>query len=311
MTVLAFRTPVDAPRWKRLALYSPLARIVLFLLAIAAIGGSLSVALRFAGLAGKGAPDGWRIASGLLVYLASSLVAYLSLTRLLERRRPAELLRARWLPETGIGLAAGAGYISLVVFVLWLAGAYAVVDVHGDIPIAGSLLLAGVGAAVFEEIVFRGVLFRIVEEGLGSWTALLVSALFFGFTHIGNPGATVWSSLAIAIEAGLLLGMVFQVTRSLPLCMGMHAGWNFTQGTVYGSAVSGLETRGSWLVPRVSGPEWLTGGAFGFEASVVALSIGLAGAIALMVLAQRRGTLVPWRPSRATPAYHGVQAPAT
>lgn len=311
MIALAFRTPTDAPRWKRLALYSPVARIVLFLVVVAAVGTGLSMGLKVAGIMGKGAPSGWRIAGTLLVYLASSLAGYLLLTRWLERRRPAELARPRWLRELAIGVVAGTAYISAVVLVLWIVGAYTVVGVHRDVPIAASLLLAGVGAAFFEEIVFRGVLFRIVEEGLGSWAALLVSALFFGFIHLGNPGATVWSSMAIAIEAGLLLGMVFQVTRSLPLCMGMHAGWNFTQGSVYGSAVSGVDSKGSWLVPRMSGPDWLTGGAFGFEASIVALAIGFAASLVLAVVAQRRGTLVPWRPNRGAAAYHGAQAPAT
>ena len=66
-------------------------------------------------------------------------------------------------------------------------------------------------------------LFRIVEEGLGTWWALAISALLFGAIHIANPGATLWSSAAIAIEAGLLFGLLYHVTRSLPLCMGVHA----------------------------------------------------------------------------------------
>lgn len=93
--------------------------------------------------------------------------------------------------------------------------------------------MAGLGAGIGEEILFRGVLFRIVEEGLGTWAALLVSALFFGAVHLGNPGATLWSSATIAIEAGLLFGLLYHVTRSLYLCMGVHAAWNFMQGTVY------------------------------------------------------------------------------
>jgi len=230
-----------------------------------------------------------------------TVFAYAVLVWWVERRRARELATARPLRDVLAGLAVGAGYMAAVVAVLWLLGAYEVVDTRTGIPFAGSLLIAGVATGIAEEIVFRGVLFRIVEEGLGTWAALLASALLFGFAHIHNPGATVWSSLAIAIEAGLLLGMVYQVTRSLLLCMALHAAWNFTQGTVFGVAVSGLPTKNSWLVPRMHGPDWLTGGAFGLEASVVAAGLGALVAALLLVHAGRNGTLVPWRP-RAVPA---------
>lgn len=309
---LAFRTPVDASTAKGRALYSPIARIVLFALIVVAIGLLLKIVLERLGMVGPHAARMQGISGALLMYLLTSITAYLVVTRMVERRWPAELLRGRrLLPDIAVGLLCGVGYISACAGVLWLAGAYSVVDVRRDIQFAGQLLVTGVGAGVFEEIVFRGVLFRMIEEGLGTWAALLSSALLFGFVHISNPGATAWSSVAIAIEAGLLLGMAYHVTRSLPLCMGIHAAWNFTQGAVYGSPVSGLRTKNSWLVPQFSGPEWLTGGAFGFEASVVSAGIGLGIATVLVILAQQRGTLVPWRPNRKAPAYHGVQAPAT
>lgn len=309
---LAFRTPADAPAAKRWALYSPLARFVLFALVVAAIGFLLKTALEPLGMIGPRAARLQGISSALLMYLLTSITAYLVVTRMVERRWPMELLRGRrLLPDIALGLVCGAAYISACAGALWLAGAYTVVDTRADIQFAGQLLITGIGAGVFEEIVFRGVLFRMIEEGLGTWAALLTSALLFGFVHISNPGATAWSSVAIAIEAGLLLGMAYHVTRSLPLCMGIHAAWNFTQGAVYGSPVSGMQTKNSWLVPQFSGPDWLTGGAFGFEASVVSAGIGLVIAATLMLLAQRRGTLVPWRPNRKAAAYHGVQAPAT
>ena len=300
--VLAYRPPADATTWRRRLLLSPVARILVFVLLTIAIGFPLHLVLRSTGWIGPDAPRHLGIPGALLQYAIPSIAAYLLLARLVERRWPAELLRRSFLVDFAVGALAGAAYITAVVGALWLAGAYEVAGVRHDIQFAGSLLVTGLGAAIFEELLFRGVLFRIVEEGLGTWAALLVSALVFGFVHIGNPGATAWSSVAIAIEAGLLLGMTYQVTRSLPLCMGLHAAWNFTQGTVYGSAVSGLSGRNSWLVPRISGPDWLTGGAFGFEASVLAAAIGLAAALALAALAGSRGTIVDWRPGKAPAA---------
>lgn len=308
---LAYRPPVDGPVWRRRLLHSAPARIVLTILLIALLGFVLFLPFKALGWVGPQADRLHGITAALLLYVVPSVAGYLLASRWLESRRPAELARGRrLLPDLAIGIACGAAYISACAGTLWLLGAYRVVDVRPDIPFAGTLFVTGVGAGVFEEIIFRGVLFRIIEESLGTWSALAVSALLFGFVHINNPGATVWSSVAIAIEAGLLLGMAYQVTRSLPLCMGIHAAWNFTQGSVYGSPVSGLPTKNSWLVPQFTGPEWLTGGPFGFEASVVAAGIGLAVSVALLVVAMRRGTIVPWRPNRAQPAYHGVEATA-
>ncbi|MGZ5271770.1 MAG: CPBP family intramembrane glutamic endopeptidase [Ramlibacter sp.] len=299
--VLAYRTPADAPVWRRRLLLSPLARIVIFIVLVAAVGFLVHGLLSWLGWMSRSTPRPQAIAGAMLQTVVPTVFAYAVLVRWIERRRARELATGRPVRDLLAGLAAGAGYMAAVVGVLWLLGAYEVVDTRTGIPFAGSLLIAGVATGIAEEIVFRGVLFRVVEEGLGTWAALVASALLFGFAHIHNPGATVWSSLAIAIEAGLLLGMVYQVTRSLLLCMALHAAWNFTQGTVFGVAVSGLPSRNSWLVPRMHGPDWLTGGAFGLEASVVAAGLGALAAALLVLHAARRGTLVPWRP-RSLPA---------
>ena len=193
------------------------------------------------------------------------------------------------------GTAAGLLLFSAVVGVLYLLGSYHVTGTNPDAPWVPALLMVGLGAGIGEEIICRGVLFRIVEEGLGSWWALVVSVLSFGAAHIANPGATLWSSAAIAIEAGLLFGMIYHLTRSLPLCMGLHAAWNFAQGTIYGIPVSGTPADG-WLVSTRSGPDWLSGGVVGAEASVVALGLCSLCTLGLLVVALRRGSIVPFRP---------------
>jgi hypothetical protein len=86
--------------------------------------------------------------------------------------------------------------------------------------------------------------------------------------HAGNPGATAWSSTAISIEAGLLFGLLYHVTRSLWWCIGLHAGWNFVQGAIFGIPVSGIAVDGV-LDSHLQGPDWLDGGGFGAEASVL------------------------------------------
>jgi membrane protease YdiL (CAAX protease family) len=206
-------------------------------------------------------------------------------------------LSLRRLPRgLALGVLAGLLLFSAVVGVLWLLGSYHVIGRNPAAHWLLALLSVGLGAGIGEEIITRGVLFRIVEEGLGSGWALLLSALFFGFAHGHNPGATMWSSAAIAIEAGLLLALIYHLTRSLWPCIGLHAGWNFAQGTLYGIPVSGNHADG-WLVSSRSGPDWLSGGSFGAEASVVALLLCSACSLVLLVVALRRTSFVPpsWR----------------
>lgn len=291
---IAFTTPPDAPRQRRWLL-SPPGRIAIF----AAWLVGLMVMLRFGLLAlgmGGNTPV---LQQNLAQFVARALVplaAYLILVKLIERRALVELAPRSLLPQGLLGVLGGLLLFSAVVAVLWLAGSYHVSALRPHAPWLGALLVVGLGAGIGEEIVFRGVLFRIVEEGLGTWWALGISALLFGAIHLANPGATLWSSAAIAIEAGLLFGMVYHVTRSLAVCMGLHAAWNFAQGTIYGIPVSGTGADG-WLVSTRSGPDWLSGGAFGAEASVVALALCSLVTLGLLAVARRRGSIVPpaWR----------------
>lgn len=299
---IAMQGQADAPRWKRWLVLSPLARIVIFV----AIAGALIFALRVLfvtiGWAGKEAPVPQRQIGMFIMQLVPALAAYLFLVYVVERRRPVELAWRKVLPHGALGFAGGIALISAVVGALWLLGSYEVTGSNANPTWVRQLLIGGLGAAIAEEIMTRGVLFRISEEGLGTWGALVVSALLFGFGHIGNEGATIWSSVAIAIEAGLLLGMLFHVSRSLPLCIGLHMGWNFSQGTLWGIPVSGGKDSG-WLVSVRNGPDWLSGGVFGAEASVVAVALCSAVTIALLVIAVRRHSIVPpWFARKRTAA---------
>ncbi len=142
----------------------------------------------------------------------------------------------------------------------------------------------------------RAIVFRIVEESLGTWTALALSASLFGFLHAFNPGATATSTAAIALEAGILLAAAFLFTRRLWMAIGLHAGWNFTEGGLFGASVSGGAAHGL-LRSRFSGAPLLSGGAFGPEASIVAVLVCLTAGILLLARARRRGHFVQpfWR----------------
>lgn len=280
------------PQWQHWLVRSPLARILIFV----AIAGALIFFLRIlfvtVGWAGPGAQIPQRDIGMFLMQVVPALAAYLFVVRVIERRQADELAWRKVLRDGPLGTLGGVALISGVVGVMWLLGSYAVVDTHSDPPWLRQLVIGGIGAAIAEEIMMRGVLFRISEEGLGTWGALVLSGLLFGFLHIGNPGATLWSSVAIALEAGLLFGLLFHVSRSLPLCVGVHMGWNFAQGTIWGIPVSGGKDTG-WLVSQRSGPDWLSGGAFGAEASVIAVALCSVVSLALLATILRARTVIP------------------
>lgn len=288
----AFVTPPDAPPAARWLVFSPLARLLIFIAIFIVLSFAFGWGIKLSGWGVKTAPPLQQALAQLVLRAVPALIAYLILVLGIERRPIHELAPRRLLPDGLAGIVIGAALFSTVVGVLWLLGSYHVIGSNPQADWLPALLVVGLGAGIGEEIVSRGVLFRIVEEGAGTWIALVASALFFGAAHIANPGATLWSSAAIAIEAGLLFGMLYHVTRSLTLCMGVHAAWNFMQGTVYGIPVSGTKADG-WLVSTRTGPDWLSGGVFGAEASVVALALCSLGTLALIALALRRGSILP------------------
>jgi CAAX protease family protein len=140
-------------------------------------------------------------------------------------------------------------------------------------------------------VVMRGVVFRILEQSVGSWIALAISAAIFGLLHLLNPGATLLNAGSVMVEAGVMLAAAYMVTRRLWLCIGIHIAWNFTEGGIFSTAVSGGDAKGL-LQAKLLGPDWLTGGAFGVEGSVVALAICAVVGILLAAKAVRQGNIV-------------------
>lgn len=224
-------------------------------------------------------------AADVVTVIAVAAVYWLYV-RAIERRKLAEFSAPGAVRESLSGFAAGVVLFSATMLLLWALGI-----VHfsfaGDWRAPGLALLGGVAAGVAEEILVRGILFRIIEENLGSWIALLISAAAFGAMHAANPGATLVSSVAIALEAGVLLAAVFMYTRRLWMAIGLHAAWNFTEGGIFGASVSGGRSQGL-LESHFHGATWLTGGQFGPEASLAAVLVCLAAALMFLRLAWKR-----------------------
>lgn len=237
------------------------------------------------------------IAVGMALLMALlGLAVYAAFVRIVERRAVSELALPEMARELTLGLLAGAGLYALCVLILAGLGIYRVEGINAATLMLPALAMA-LSSGVFEELLHRGTIFRNLEDMLGSWIALLASALFFGFRHLGNAEGNILGALAITIEAGLLLAALYVLTRRLWPCIGFHVAWNFTQAGVFSGAVSGAFEQPGLLKARLEGPELLTGGAFGMEASLVALLVCTAAGVAILIMAVRRGSIVKpsWR----------------
>ncbi len=231
--------------------------------------------------------------SGLVMGLCG-LLAYFAFRRWVVRapRKPARPGRAA--RELAAGVLAGFVLFSLATGVVALFGGFAVLRVRGMGDLWVWLGIA-FSSGMVEEAVFRGVIQRQIEAMFGTWAALAATSAFFGLAHLMNPGATLFAAFAIACEAGILLGAAYLVTRRLWVPIGLHMAWNFTQGWVFSIPVSGSEPPLGLLETRLSGPEWLTGGPFGLEASAVALVVASIAGFALLAYVHRKGEFLPPR----------------
>jgi len=241
------------------------------------------------GNAGTGALSGTVIGALVLGPLVAvfALWLYRRLIGWTEQRPVVELDRST--ARTGLrrGTVLGLGLFTATMLVIWMFGGG---DSLGWGSFGGLLASLGVSAAAAacEEIFFRGIVFRLAERRLGTTMALIVSALIFGGSHLINPDATIGGAIAIAAEAGLMLGAAYTATRSLWLPIGLHFGWNLAAGGLFGVTVSGSDSYTGLLHTVLSGPAALTGGNFGPEASVVAIVVCTVATVFFLRAARRR-----------------------
>ena len=222
----------------------------------------------------------------------ASFALYIGFARFVEQRAASELAVAGMGLQLGVGLLIGAGLYTACELVLMALGLYRIEGLNPLRFMVPAIAMAP-SSSVFEEPLFRGVLFRSVETWFGSWAALVVSSLVFGLSHLMNPQATLEGALFIAVEAGILLAAAFMLTRRLWLSIGFHMAWNYTQSAIFSGIVSGNEASQGLIRSTVQGPDLLTGGNFGVESSVLALLVCTTTGIVMLVMAVRRGKIVP------------------
>ncbi|GAA3206870.1 CPBP family intramembrane metalloprotease [Streptomyces sp. XM83C] len=247
--------------------------------------------------------DPWlRLALGLLTAVLAVFV-YAWVVGRTERRPVTEVSRRT---------APGALMRGTLIGVLWFASVVANIaflgyyDVKGWGSATGAAGLFGfmAAASVTEELLFRGVLFRTMEDRWGLWGALIPTSALFGAWHLLNPDASLWGATVIALSAGPALGAAYVATRNLWVPIGVHFGWNFAASGLFSTEVSGNNTEQGLLDAATSGPTLLSGGDFGPEASLYTLVFGLIVTTGFLLLARRRGQVLPRRSKRAgTTAY--------
>jgi len=228
----------------------------------------------------------WLQAILCVVTSAGVLALYGGWWKWTEKRKAADLPLRRLAGDTALGFGVGILFFILVTGCIALLGGYRVGSVNWDWNALVRSLFMFLVVGVGEEVLFRGIVFRMIDDRWGTAVGLIASALIFGFVHITNSNATVWSSLAIAVEAGLLLGAAYKWSGTLWVPIGIHWSWNYFQGPVFGFAVSGNGTQ-SLITPVIQGSDWLTGGSFGAEASIPAFVLGLALAIVFLWIPRR------------------------
>ncbi|MBV8368553.1 MAG: CPBP family intramembrane metalloprotease [Candidatus Eremiobacteraeota bacterium] len=244
-------------------------------------------------------------AVGAVVVGAVALAIYVGWVRFVERRAVTELAPRALIPETLLGIVVGLALFSTAIGLLALADVFVVHGYGGWNGLAAgalSMLLV----AVTEEILFRGFVFRTIRTVAGTWIGVAVSAVAFGLFHAFNPGASVLSTVAIALEAGVLLALAYAATNRLWLPIGLHAGWNFAEGFVFGTPISGTMPSHARLYGELHGPLVMTGGAFGLEASIAAVGVCLLASCGFGIwVARRESNVATFASGTAPPSATG------
>jgi uncharacterized protein len=250
---------------------------------------------------------------GTVIIPAATFLAVLLTTfmagKWVDRRQFREfgiVFNKKWWVDFAFGLGLGAFLIGMIFLFGWATGNVRItgyfLPFNEELSFASGFLQSlslFLFVGVYEEVLSRGYHLINLAEGLNTkfiekrWAlilALLVSSLVFGLLHMGNPNASLISTLNISL-AGVFLGLGMVLTGSLAIPIGLHITWNLFQGNVFGFPVSGINTGATIIATESVGQQWLTGGAFGPEAGVLGLAAMVIGSVLTLVWIHRKGRL--------------------
>jgi len=274
-------------------------RITIFIILFIVLAKVFNVIIKLLG----GPPDDHflsEILKSVFVVTLSTIVVLI--TRIFFDKRTVKSLglsiKTRGISDLFIGFIISGLMISLIYLILSITGSVKIVNtgfenvlLNNSLTLFVWLILIGVAVAWFEELTFRGYLLQNLADGIGLRWAVVLTSLLFGFIHMANPNATLLSGIIITIITFILV-LGWLRTGQLWISFGLHAGWNFFLGPVFGFPVSGLK-EDSFLHLNISGSKFLTGGEFGPEGGFLVIPVIIIGIIILMFLTRRRKD-TPW-----------------
>lgn len=229
-----------------------------------------------------------------IVSSAAVILAYIYFYKKYEKRAITEFSNKGITEYILIGSGIGIVLQSLTILVIVIAGSFEIVAVN---PFSSMIipLTVAFSVAIFEEILIRGIIFRILEEKLGSCISLLITAIIFGALHLANPNSTLMSGLCVGIEAGILMGAAYIYARNLWFPIAIHFAWNFMQSGIFGAITSGNEKTSGLLTTKITGNQLITGGEFGPEGTIQAIFFCVLAGIILLQLSKNKIIQPYWK----------------
>ena len=225
----------------------------------------------------------------MLITIPLFLWAYHFYCRTIEKRSAVEVSTKNGFAEYALGASVGLVMVCVMVGLIELFGDFEVLEYRAPIDLLGNFLLFSLGA-LMQDVVLMLVLFRLCEEWLGTWLAMFVSLSIFGGVHGFNENENLVSVLMLVLSSLIIL-TPFILTRRIWMGWGFHSLWNFAQAGIFGMPNSGIQFDG-WIISKVTGPEWVTGGAVGLEATPLSFVLDVCIGILLLVIASKTGKIV-------------------
>ncbi len=220
-----------------------------------------------------------------------ALGSYVLLYTFYEKRKIKELSISTFGKNAFIGFVIGMLLQSLFVLVIYMVATYNIIQIQ---PL--SFLMAGftqaLTAGFVAELIFCGVVFRIIEKKFGTAIALIFSAALFMIAHAGVKGATLLSICATSLQAGIMLNAAYVFSRSLWLPIFLHFGWDFAEPAVYGGINPGISIQESLITSRINGPAIFTGAQFGPQNSIQSIIFCAITTWIFLFLAKRKNNFI-------------------
>lgn len=222
------------------------------------------------------------------------ILAYIYFYKKYEKRAITEFSNIGIVKYIITGVILGVLLQCLTILIIIINGSFDIVSVN---PISDMIIpfTVAFSVAIFEEILIRGIIFRIVEEKLGTYISLLITAIIFGALHLANPNSTLMSGLCVGIEAGFLMGAAYIYARNLWFPIAIHFAWNFMQSGIFGAITSGNEKTSSLLTTKITGSQLFTGGEFGPEGTIQAVIFCSLASILLLIFSGDKIISPYWR----------------